>query len=66
MLRLGVDKVRSRYGRRKIFMVVGGLLYPAFIILLFVPPDLSENGYHWWFGIFFALFFLVYSIRHVL
>jgi len=59
-----VDRIRSEYGRRRVLMLVGGLLYPAFTILLFIPPDLTERGYHWWFGVFFTLFFFSYSLRY--
>jgi len=60
------DTIKSHIGRRRIFIAIGAIIYPIIIMLLFSPPDgLTERGYYWWFGVFFALFFAIYSVSNV-
>lgn len=59
------DQAENSFGRRRIFLTIGAIIYPAFTILLFTPPsNLSNTGYYWWYGFFFSLFFVAYSIRY--
>ncbi len=57
------DNNRSRLGRRKLFLILGGLPLALSTILVFHPPDLAGasplNGL--WLGFFMALFYLAFT-----
>ncbi len=57
------DNNRSRLGRRKLFLIIGGLPLALATMLIFHPPDLSSaswlNGL--WLGFFMALFYLAFT-----
>jgi len=57
------DNNRSRLGRRKLFLVLGGLPLALSALLVFHPPDLAGpsllNGF--WLGLLLALFYLAFT-----
>ena len=57
------DNFQSRYGRRKPFMVVGGIgAGLTFALLWMMPHGWSGNAYFWWFLIVSTIFFLFASL----
>jgi len=57
------DNFQSRYGRRKPFMVVGGIgAGLTFALLWMMPHGWSGNAYFWWFLIISIIFFLFASL----
>lgn len=53
------DNFQSRYGRRKPFMVVGGIgAGLTFALLWMMPHGWSGNAYFWWFLVISIIFFL--------
>lgn len=60
------DKTRSRWGRRKPWIVAGTPLAAVFFYLLFSPPaSLEPSSAVLWFGVTFSLFFLFQTIEGV-
>ena len=60
------DKTRTRYGRRKPWILAGTPLAALFFWLLFSPPEgLDPSSAVLWFGTMFALFFLFQTIEGV-
>ena len=56
------DNTRTRWGRRRPFMLAGILLSAISVILLFNPPrGMGEGGLLWWFIIMGSLFFVAYT-----
>lgn len=57
------DNNRSRLGRRKLFLVIGGLPLAISALMVFCPPDLTGtsllNGF--WLGLLMALFYLSFT-----
>jgi glycoside/pentoside/hexuronide:cation symporter, GPH family len=52
------DRTRTRMGRRRPYIVWGGLFLAVAMLFLFVPPDLTESQAPVWFAVtLFALFF---------
>lgn len=57
------DNFRSRYGRRKPFMVVGGIgAGLTFALLWMIPHGWSGNAYFWWFLIVSLIFYLFTTV----
>ena len=57
------DNFQSRYGRRKPFMVAGGIgAGLTFALLWMMPHGWSESAYFWWFLIVSIIFFLFTSL----
>lgn len=64
------DKTRTRYGRRRPFMLVGCLFYALLFVALFTPPSPSEEGGDnmkaaLWFGTFYTTFYLLDTFTNV-
>ena len=61
---LGVlsDRTRTRMGRRRPFILWGGLCLAAAMFLLFVPPDLNTGQAPVWFGATLFTLFLCWTI----
>jgi Na+/melibiose symporter-like transporter len=60
------DSCRSKYGRRKPFLVPGLVLYNVFYIMFWSPPaGLSPDAVTNWFGLFYVLFFVVDTFTSV-
>lgn len=56
------DNARTRWGRRRPFMLAGIVLSALSVILLFNPPrGMGESGLLWWFAIIGSLFFITYT-----
>lgn len=56
------DNAKTRWGRRRPFMLVGILLSALSVILLFNPiPGMSQVGLLWWFVITGSCFFVTYT-----
>ncbi len=57
------DNNRSKLGRRKLFLIIGGLPLALATLLVFHPPDLEGasllNGL--WLGLFMAFFYLAFT-----
>ncbi len=57
------DNNRSRLGRRKLFLIIGGLPLALTALLIFYPPDLAGisllNGL--WLALLLALFYLAFT-----
>lgn len=60
------DNTRGRFGRRRPYMLVGGILATIMFVLLWrVPPEWSEKGHFLWFlfgSILFYTFYTVFSV----
>lgn len=57
------DRVRTRWGRRKPFMIVGLPMACAFFMMLWYPPVQSESVANFWFGsIVLVLHFIGFTI----
>eukprot|EP01047_Picozoa_sp_COSAG01_P008959 COSAG01_NODE_362_length_18130_cov_34.672307_2_plen_724_part_00 len=57
------DTMRSKWGRRKPFLVGGCLPYGLCIVLLMTPPvDLGPVGVSIWFGATYILYFLMWTV----
>ena len=57
------DNFRSRWGRRKPFMVAGGLGAGVFFIVLWwLPPGWGQMGQFWYFLFFSTVFYLFTSL----
>ena len=61
------DELKTSFGRRKPFMVVGCGFYAIFLILLFSPPSMKTGvkNLSIWFGVFYVLFFMAETITNV-
>lgn len=59
------DSFRSKYGRRRPFIITGCWLYSIFMVLLLSPPRLSSVGLSMWFGFFYVLFFLASTYTNI-
>lgn len=57
------DRFRSRYGRRRPFVLTGALAMAiTFVLIWMVPRDLSETGLFLWLTISSILFFTAYTV----
>lgn len=57
------DNFQSRYGRRKPFMVVGGIgAGLTFVLLWMMPHGWSQTVYFWWFLIVSLVFYLFTTV----
>lgn len=60
------DNTRSRWGRRRPFIVGGGIACAiTFPLILFVPGGLGENGIFWYFLIFALLHYSAVTVLQV-
>lgn len=62
------DRTRSRFGRRRPYMVLGAPLCAAAFYALFTPPEgMSPTAAGWWFGatfILYTVFHTFYALPH--
>ena len=61
------DETRSRWGRRKPYMLFGCFFYAIFLVILFSPPSMRTGVTYIsiWFGTFYVLFFIADTITNV-
>jgi GPH family glycoside/pentoside/hexuronide:cation symporter len=60
------DRTRSRFGKRRVYMIFGGLPLAVTIALLwFVPRGLSDTGTFAWIALTFILFDTAWTITNV-
>jgi hypothetical protein len=57
-----LDFIRTKFGRRRPFMLLGVVFYPITIIMLFYPPELDSNQFNWWFGVCLTLFLFFHTL----
>ncbi len=57
------DRSRSRFGRRRLFMAIGGLPLAICPVLMFFPPVPATS---WWNGVYLAIVFGVYFFAFTL
>ena len=57
------DNNRSRLGRRKLFLIIGGLPLALSALLVFHPPDLTGPSFFngLWLGFFMTFFYLAFT-----
>lgn len=56
------DRARTRFGRRKPFILGASLPLAVVLYLLFTPPVLSPEGALWWFALGIAGLFLFWTL----
>mgnify|MGYP000094326704 CR=1 FL=1 len=56
------DRVGSRFGRRRPFILIGSILLAAALFFLFTPPASSVQAGTIWFGIWIYLLFLFWTL----
>jgi Na+/melibiose symporter-like transporter len=61
------DETKSKYGRRKPYMMIGCFFYALFLIILFRPPSMraGASSLAMWFGVFYVLFFIADTVTNV-
>ncbi len=60
------DNTRGRFGRRKPYMLVGGIMASLIFVLLWrIPAGLSSTGYFIWFLVGSLMFYTFYTIFSV-
>jgi GPH family glycoside/pentoside/hexuronide:cation symporter len=61
------DATKSKWGRRKPYMLIGSVFYAYFLITLFTPPSMKADSTYLsiWFGICYVLFFMADTITNV-
>ena len=56
------DRTRTRYGKFRIYLLVGGLPMAAAAVLTFTTPGLDEGGKLIWAYITYSLMMLLYTV----
>lgn len=56
------DNTRSRWGRRRPWMVLGAILSGLLLPLLWMPPVPGQQGMFWWLMIMGIIYFTAYTI----
>ena len=57
------DNTRSKWGRRKPWVVAGAILAPLALVMLFsVPPEWGKNAIFAWFAIFCSAVYILMSV----
>jgi GPH family glycoside/pentoside/hexuronide:cation symporter len=59
------DRTRSRWGRRKPYLMAGALLSAASFLMLFAPPALSQGGLMGWMVAALVIYSTAYSLFNV-
>lgn len=56
------DRTRTRYGRRRPFIMIGSILIAVALAFLFNPPDMSSTFNTLWFAFWIYLLFLFWTL----
>ena len=56
------DQTRTRFGRRRPYIVAGSFLTASAMVLLFNPPQATPSFETLWFGVFIYALFLFWTI----